>query len=169
MRLPATPSAEALLAKALEFGVFAPVGVLEAVRSELPKFAARGRQTVEQRVLVGRFIATLIAQQARQRFADTMRSTTDSAPATTARTPEASTASQGAVRTQAERSGSAAGARAETRVDLAIDHYESLSATQVIPLLASLDPDDLAAIEAFERTHRNRRTVLGRIEQLQSR
>ncbi len=179
VRLPSTSSAEAVLAKAVEIAVFAPVGALEVARVELPKLAARGRQTVEQRVLVGRFIATLVAQQARQRVVETMRPGTGRTSESATRPAEAEPSTTSSTRTardeprpdhdDANRAESPAETRDEARVRLAIDHYESLSATQVIPLLAALDPDDLAAIETFERAHRNRRTVLGRIEQLRSR
>lgn len=161
VRLPSTPKPEALLAKALEIAVFAPVGAIEVARGELPKLAARGRQTVEQRVLVGRFIATLVAQQARQRFAETMKPPSSVTTDVRAEPASGREDARSAERPRTPQHG--------PRARLAIDHYESLSATQVIPLLAGLDPDDLAAIETFERSHRNRRTVLGRIEQLRSR
>ncbi len=206
-RFPTPPSAESVVAKALEIGVFAPVGFLEAVRSELPKLADRGRQTVEQRVLVGRFIATLLAQQARQRLEATMKSAsgatrpstpTDTRPASTAadddhtdqdsgRTqpdsavttkpsakssakPPAKKSAKPTVKKSAKPSvKSSATSSATAASQLAIDHYESLSATQVIPLLAELSSEELAAIYEFEQAHRNRRTVLGRIDQLRSR
>jgi hypothetical protein len=49
---------------------------------------------------------------------------------------------------------------------LPIDGYESLAASQVVARLGSLGPDELDSVEAFERAHRNRRTVVGRIAQL---
>jgi len=205
-RFPTPPSAESVVAKALEIGVFAPVGFLEAVRSELPKLADRGRQTVEQRVLVGRFIATLLAQQARQRLEATMKSAsgatrsstpTGTRPASTAaddhtdqdsgRTqPDSAVTTKPSARSAAKPSAkksakptvkksakpsvkSSATSSATAASQLAIDHYESLSATQVIPLLAELSSEELAAIYEFEQAHRNRRTVLGRIDQLRSR
>jgi hypothetical protein len=173
-RLLSPPSAESVLAKALEFGVFAPVGVLEAVRSELPRFAERGRQTVEQRVLVGRFIATLLAQQARQRIGATFTSAaggteadSDSSDVTAAAATTPTATTETPAKTPAKASSRAKPA-AGTASRLAIDHYESLSATQVIPLLGELDPEELEAIERFEQAHRNRRTVLGRIAQLRT-
>jgi hypothetical protein len=49
---------------------------------------------------------------------------------------------------------------------LAIDAYDALSASQVIERLSDLSPDEIAAVQQYELTHRNRRTILGRIEQL---
>ena len=51
-------------------------------------------------------------------------------------------------------------------VDLAIDGYDQLSARQIVDRLPSLTPDELAAVEAHERAHRRRQTVLARIAQL---
>jgi hypothetical protein len=50
---------------------------------------------------------------------------------------------------------------------LAIPGYDSLSASQVVQRLAGLSPDELAAVGAYESTHRGRRTILTRVSQLQ--
>lgn len=51
---------------------------------------------------------------------------------------------------------------------LPIEAYESLAAAQVVARLADLDRVGLDLVERFERTHRNRRTVLNRVAQLRS-
>ena len=51
---------------------------------------------------------------------------------------------------------------------LAITGYDSLSATQVLPRLEGLTADELEAVRAYEDAHRGRRTILGRIAQLQA-
>jgi hypothetical protein len=51
--------------------------------------------------------------------------------------------------------------------ELAIPGYDSLSASQVVQRLAGLSPEELAAVDAYESTHRARRTVLTRVKQLQ--
>jgi hypothetical protein len=38
-----------------------------------------------------------------------------------------------------------------------------------VPRLAGLRPDELARVRAYENSHRRRRTILGRITQLQGR
>jgi hypothetical protein len=52
------------------------------------------------------------------------------------------------------------------RDDLPIDGYDDLAARQVVDRLASLAPADLAVIDAYERAHRNRSTVRGKISTL---
>ena len=53
-------------------------------------------------------------------------------------------------------------------VDLPIPGYDALSASQVVERLAGLGTDELGAVRAYETSHRNRRTILGKIDQLAS-
>ncbi len=52
--------------------------------------------------------------------------------------------------------------------ELSIPDYDSLAASQVVPRLASLSIEELADVEAYERAHRARQTILNRVRQLQS-
>jgi hypothetical protein len=52
---------------------------------------------------------------------------------------------------------------------LAIPGYDSLAASQVVQRLAGLATDELAAVGAYESSHRGRRTILTRVRQLQER
>ncbi len=49
---------------------------------------------------------------------------------------------------------------------LPIPGYDALSASQVVERLIGLTPDELDAVHAYETAHRQRRTILGKIEQL---
>jgi hypothetical protein len=49
---------------------------------------------------------------------------------------------------------------------LAIPHYDSLAASQVVPRLAALSEAELRAVRAYESAQRGRRTILNRIEQI---
>jgi hypothetical protein len=49
---------------------------------------------------------------------------------------------------------------------LAIPGYDSLSASQVVQRLAGLSQGELRDVRAHEQTHRHRRTILNRVEQL---
>lgn len=50
---------------------------------------------------------------------------------------------------------------------LAIPDYDSLSASQVVPRLAGLSPEELEAVRAYESETRGRKTILNRVAQLQ--
>jgi len=50
--------------------------------------------------------------------------------------------------------------------ELPIPGYDALSASQVVERLVGLAPEELDAVHAYEVSHRQRRTILGKIEQL---
>jgi hypothetical protein len=52
---------------------------------------------------------------------------------------------------------------------LAIPHYDSLAASQVVPRLSALSEDELMALRGYESAQRGRRTILNRIDQLLAR
>jgi hypothetical protein len=49
---------------------------------------------------------------------------------------------------------------------LPIPGYDALSASQVVERLVGLAPEELDAVHEYEAAHRQRRTILGKIEQL---
>jgi hypothetical protein len=49
---------------------------------------------------------------------------------------------------------------------LPIPGYDALSASQVVERLAGLSPAELDAVRSYEGAHRNRRTILGKIDQI---
>jgi len=50
---------------------------------------------------------------------------------------------------------------------LAIPDYDNLSASQVVPRLEGLTPDELESVRRYERTNRGRKTILNKVHQLQ--
>jgi hypothetical protein len=52
--------------------------------------------------------------------------------------------------------------------ELPIQDYDSLAASQVVPRLATLSPDELRAVLAYETSTRHRQTILNRVAQLLS-
>lgn len=161
-----------LSAKALDLGVYLPVGLLLAARQELPRLTERGRQTVEQRLMVARFVGTIAAQQGRREIERRLsglarRSTTPPGPTSTGPTNTGPTSTGSASAAAEQVSDTRSGMAPDPA--LPIGDYTSLSATQIIGLLADLDLEELDEIERFERSTRNRRTVLNRIEAIRRR
>jgi hypothetical protein len=58
--------------------------------------------------------------------------------------------------------------RSASSAHLPIPGYDALSASQVVERLAGLAEDDLHAVREYETSNRNRRTILGKIDQLTS-
>jgi hypothetical protein len=125
----------------------------------VPAAVERARQRVHERIVVARFVGELVVRQvgvelerrvAARRAAGRPNTSPSAGPAADAGMPTVTTSLEPAP---------AVGA-------LPIDGYDSLPAAHVITLLDALDPAGLATVAAYERSHRRRRTVLGRLEQL---
>ena len=56
-------------------------------------------------------------------------------------------------------------AAAPSEAELPIQDYDSLAASQVVPRLATMSPDELRAVGDYELAHRKRQTILNRVAQ----
>jgi ferritin-like metal-binding protein YciE len=93
--------------------------------------------------------------------ADAARATARSANAKTRRTARQARKVPGVARVEGEIKGAVASAE-----DLAIARYDRLTAEEIAGRLPELSQIDLAKIDAYEREHQNRTTVLSRIDTL---
>ena len=157
--------------QALDVLVYAPLGLVLEARSLLPKLATRGRQEIVMAKMVGQFAVkqgqkgagkalTRAQAQASTLLAD-LGLTPPAADRESTSGPRAVPDPEPIVTPARAQSGAGA-------AELAIADYDSLAASQVIPRLAALSPDELEAVRAYESEHRSRRTVLTKISQLQS-
>jgi hypothetical protein len=149
---------------AVEALVYVPVGLALSARELLPELARRGRERVTGQVTQARIIGKFAVQQgqvqagkaftkARVEAQDRLGDLAAPAAPTTGR-------ASGPAAPRTATSGPEGG-------DLAIPGYDSLSASQVLPRLDALSPAELEAVRAYEDAHRGRKTILGRIAQLQ--
>jgi hypothetical protein len=191
------PGAKTALDMAADLLVYAPLGFAVAARELLPTLAERGRSEMASQVSLARMVGQLVVRQgqdeigravggARQQvgaiFDQFLRTLTDdvsesdeptagSATGPVAATPTVSTtAVEPAVAPDEPISLAGEGrgpADAALATALAIPDYDSLAASQVIPRLAALAPDELEAVRHYEASTRARRTILGRVAQLQ--
>jgi hypothetical protein len=138
----------------LDVFVFAPIGFALDARELVPKLAERGRNQFALLKVVGQFVVN-------KGRADADRKLRPKPPASPAPQPP----------TAAVRTATATRARttATTASALPINNYDTLSASQIVPRLAGLRPEELARVRSYENAHRRRRTILGRIGQLQGR
>ncbi|MFP5377816.1 MAG: hypothetical protein ACLGIO_13695 [Acidimicrobiia bacterium] len=175
------------LDRAVDLLVYAPLGLAVAARDELPQLIARGRKEAEGQVgmarVVGRFAvdrgqkeAVKLLRQAARRLAglglvpDPGRGGPPGSPPGASPAEPAPPAGSGPA-PEAAGDRASAPARGASRPDaasLAIPGYDSLSAPHVVQRLDGLSGDELEAVRAYEAAHRARKTILGRIAQLQS-
>jgi len=168
------PPAERLL----DLFVFGPAGLAITAAEEFPKLVEKGRHRVEGQVHTARLVGQFAVQMGRRQLGQILGrvgSRPDDEgpaarvePAPAPRPPAASavpgdgarsrTANASAVMTEGNGSGPAVG--------LAIPGYDSLSASQVVQRLDGLSRPELEDVRSHELTHRHRRTILHRIDQL---
>jgi hypothetical protein len=181
--------------QALDVFVYAPLGFVLSARETIPQLAEKGRQYAAAARMMGEFAIGQGRDQAEKavRQAGDQASQTLSivgnlsggrrppaprqAPApplppepTTAPTPppapEAAAASPPAE--GGEPGGNGAVAPRPSADNLAIPGYDTLSASQVVQRLGGLSAEELEAVRAYEQSGRSRKTILARVEQLQS-
>lgn len=153
----------------LDWLVYAPVGVLTMVRKDLPGIIAAGKQRLDSQLTMARFVGKMAVRQVTtelDRRLDEAERLRQSAAAVIVDVPldaVAPTSLPAAIINEV--------AHAPELVDAAtlpIDGYESLAASQVVLRLGSLTAPELASIADYESSHRARRTILGKIHQLQA-
>ena len=183
---------------ALDLFVYAPVGLALTAAEEIPKLAAKGRSRLTQQLtmakMVGQFAVTQGRKELNRRFAPPARP----APTPPAAAPSDRDVTYERLLGDEERAGGSAPAPSESAAapatsatpatpatngavsdgptaddgpgvdSLAIPGYDSLAASQVVQRLAGLSQDELEAVGAYEAGHRNRRTILSRVRQLQA-
>jgi hypothetical protein len=146
--------------RSLETCVLAPVGMAVTVVEDLPGLVAKGRRRVELQLanarVVGRFVVSKSQRRVSERLSGFHHNGGDPAPPGPARAePAAAPASR-----------PVPDAVAEAVVETALADYDTLSASQVVRRLESLGPDELRAVQRYEASTRNRRTILNRAGQL---
>jgi hypothetical protein len=181
--------------QALDVFVYAPLGLLFSARETIPQLAEKGRQYVAAARAMGEFAAgqgrdqagkavRQVGDQAGQtlsvvgglaagrRREPARRPAAPKAPATPATPPPPPPppAPEGlAARAGAAGEPGGNGSTPAPSVDsLAIPGYDTLSASQVVQRLGGLSAEELEAVRAYEDASRKRKTILARVEQLQS-
>ena len=151
--------------QAVELVLYAPLGFALEARRLLPSFVQRGKQQVQMARMIGQFAVKQGQSEAQVRLGKAQEQAevllnelglrlADESPASIVPAPAAP------VTTLAPRSSAAA-------ADLAVADYDSLAASQVIPRLPGLEVDELEAVRTYESAHRGRKTILGKVAQLQ--
>ena len=185
----ATPHAP--LRKIFDVCVYAPVGMAVTVVEDLPELVTKGRARIEQDLsnakVVGRYVVhrewrrvsrrlgeifgNEAAQPAPGRDDEPAPSDTDAHPAAPAQIgepmpPTATTSPAPTAQAATVSSATAPDAAAEAIVGRVLADYDTLSASQVVRRLESLGPEELRAVQRYEGSTRNRRTILNRAGQL---
>lgn len=172
------PSERGRLDQAVDLCILAPLGFAADASRLVPKLVERGRGQVKMARAVGKFtvdkagsvVARTLSQTIPRPFNSPAGETAASDEPPVEPDAEPATADGGREPAQEEVAPSPTLITAPSSLDpsdLAIPDYDSLSASQVVPRLDSLGPAELEAIRVYELGLRGRKTILGKINQLQ--
>ena len=164
--------------QAIELLVFAPLGFALEARTLLPRFVERGRNQVGLARVVGKFAVRKGVEDLESLAADRQDLLVGLLRLAGIVGPESADHPEPAVAGAAESSAATAdspnsplspvevviGPPVES---LPITDYDSLSASQVVPRLDSLTEDELESVRSYELANRGRKTILGKVAQLQ--
>ena len=164
----------------LDLCLFGPIGLLVAARARYPELVEQGRQQLEGHAAIGRFAARHVADKgkkagralAKLREAQAAPGDGDGAgdepwASYVADVPHTIAAEEVIPVRHDDDDPTTAGSVAAD--ELAIPSYDSLAASQVVQRLEGLTSDELEAVRRYEVAHRARKTVLGKVAQLQRR
>ena len=150
-----------------ELSALAPSGFALEARKLLPTFVERGRQQVNMAKVVGRFAVAHGQTTANQKLSKVQaQAGSILAEFGLGGADEESEVDRAEPAPEPAVTKPVAPRSSEAAAGLPIADYDSLAASQVIPRLAGLSAEELAAVEAYELGHRGRKTILGKISQL---
>lgn len=143
--------------------IYAPIGIEARLVGDVPAALKQARQQLVFARFIGKIAVDQGVQQLRQLLAADVTEPDVADPDPAESPPPANTAS--APPTAPSVPGDAAAPAPE---ELALPDYDQLPAAHIVSKLNGLTSTELDAIEAYEMVHRHRRTVLGKIAQLQA-
>jgi hypothetical protein len=161
----------------LDLIVFGPAGLALTAAEEFPKLVDKGRSHLEGQVRTARIVGQVAVQMGRRQLDQFTASRPSKTPTPT---PTAAAPVEPVVPAHPRPDGPPQAAPAEVDASVAVAHangngsspplaipgYDSLSASQVVQRLAGLSRGELIDVRAHEESHRHRRTILNRVEQL---
>ena len=164
--------------RVLDSLVFAPLGLISDARSVIPQLAEKGRVQVANARMMGQFAIQMGSAEAAKRVGGLegqLREVLVGFGLVPPQIGDVTADTSPAVHDTHTRTGKvpvaekvAATLPQPTADDLAIPDYDSLAASHVVSRLAGLRPRELDDVQRYELHHRGRKTILGKIAQLQA-
>jgi hypothetical protein len=152
----------------LDVFFYAPLGFLMNIEEVLPQLVAKGRREAKVARMFGQYAVRKGGAKVEKAVAR-MQGGAATAGRAAAPPSEVPDEAEGAdVAGDERRPEPTRMASPASSAALAIPDYDSLSASQVVPRLAGLSIDELEAVRSYEAAHRGRKTILGRVAQLQT-
>lgn len=157
----------------LDVVVFAPLGAVLKATAALPDLVEAGREEYRKRAPGARFLGKMVVEQQRRkrRQRTTVKvAVPEPGPSDevtpSRRDPATPVAGSNLRPSLKEPSASAPDSGVVSSADLPIEGYDTLAARSILGLLEGLSSQELEKVAAYEKAHRQRATILHRIDQL---
>ncbi len=151
----------------LNLFLYAPIGLLSKGSEALPDLVQRGRTQASNARVIGQFALGATNTKARQSLSDAEAHLQAFLKIVTEPARPSPTKSESSNASSTESKNATAGVSV-AGVDDLIENYDSLTAAQILPLLAPLPTEQLDRIEIHEQSQRARKTILSRLRQLRN-
>jgi hypothetical protein len=148
----------------LDLLLYAPLGLVTQLDDLLPGLIEKGRSQAVLAKTIGEFALRAGTQKAQGCAGDTQRSLEEAAQSLIGML--SNLLDRSVASTDGGTSEQPAPPASENPEHPPIADYDSLKATEIIPLLDALSDSQRSAIEAQERAGRSRKTILNRLAQL---
>lgn len=156
-----------LTERVIELALFGPFDVGSRLLGEVPAVIDRAQRELVTARFIGKLAVDQGVRELRRRV-ERVAAVAPSANVVGAVADErlAAVAEHEATSPAPERDAATASSASD---ELALPDYDQLPASHIVAKLSGLEPSERDAIERYERAHRSRRTVLGKLEQLRAR
>lgn len=153
----------------LDVFVYAPLGLVMNLEEVIPQLVEKGHQQVNMARMFGQFAVKAGTDEAKKRVEQVVNRRPAAPTPEPAPAPAAEPAPAPAAAADAPPASPAPedAAPVPDAGSLGITDYDALSASQVVPRLAGLQPAELEAVRRYEAANRGRKTILSKIAQLQ--
>jgi hypothetical protein len=158
----------------LDLVVYGPAGLALTAVEEFPRLVDKGRHHLDGQVRTARLVGQVAVQMGRRQLGQITSQWMSRAPTPVPQAPRPGAGRSheppappppSRVEPEVSTDAPAANGHGSLRA-LAIPGYDSLSASQVVQRLAGLSQAELIDVRTHEQSHRHRRTILNRVEQL---
>lgn len=169
--------ASELLRDAVDLLFFAPIGFAKRARKLLPDLIREGRSTAASARTIGKFVTPIARTQGTKLVKAKVAEFAESTMPKSRPGPRSAETAEGRLavaRTAKPKVApqSATGSAGASSKDSSIPHepfagYDHLGSAAVVARLGELSRAERAAVRAYETANRSRRTILGRLDQLE--
>jgi hypothetical protein len=148
----------------VDLAILAPIGFVKKARTLIPELVNEGRSTVASAQVIGKFVTPILRKQGTKLVKETIRPTPK--PTSPKHTSQKAPSSTDSATAAASTEDAAADAASVAEPFAGYDH---LGSAAVVARLGELSAAQRRAVRVYETANRNRRTILGRLDQLDPR